>query len=266
MKSELMPHAVSPKGAATCQPRAKRNGVSREAPPWVGNPINVRSPERAKPVGERGSVFSCALSGLKTSLGTVSWGGAALCPRLVYCCPFGANMRCLDTTWTRRVGCVALLLFLLITGCGKDQTYRVPGLTKMLEHSDHEKRCTAAELLGAYGAEAKPAVPQLTQALKDSHPSVRLAAAYALAAIGPDSESALPTLIEMLKDQDPEVRLAAVYAMPTVGLTAPTTLPALQQAQRDRDEQVRQGATTAIRKLESAAKYRKAAAAPPSTK
>jgi hypothetical protein len=87
--------AVRPKGAATCQPRAKRNGVSREASPWVGNPINVRSPERAKPIGERGSVYGCARSGLKTSFVTVTWGGAALCPRLLYCCPFrGEHQMC----------------------------------------------------------------------------------------------------------------------------------------------------------------------------
>ena len=89
--------AVRPEGAATCQPRAERNGVSRETPPWVGHSIRVQSPERAKPATARGSSIGSALSGLTTSFVTVTWGGAALCPRLTWGCPFGANRKCVET-------------------------------------------------------------------------------------------------------------------------------------------------------------------------
>ncbi len=83
--------AVRPEGAATCQPRAERNGVSREAPPWGGHPNGVWSPEGAKQARVKRPWICDALSGLKTSLVTVTWGGAALCPRLTWGCPFGAK-------------------------------------------------------------------------------------------------------------------------------------------------------------------------------
>ena len=152
---------------------------------------------------------------------------------------------------------VGLMLLLLLTGCGRDETYTVPGLTQRLQDNDPGMRYTAAKTLGSYGVEAKPAVPQLTQALKDTDPSVRVGAAYALAAIGPDAESALSALTDALKDPDAELRVAAAYAIPAVGPAAQTALPTLQQlAQRDRERRVREGATQAIRKLEAAAKYR----------
>ena len=150
-------------------------------------------------------------------------------------------------------------LLILIAGCGPDENYTVPGLTKMLQDSDPAMRYTAAEQLGAYGVEAKSAVPELTQALKDSDPSVRFGAAYALGSIGVDAESALPELTEAFKDPDAEVRLGAVYAISAVGLTSPAALPVLQEALEDEDERVRIEAFQGIRKLEAAAKYRQSA-------
>ena len=148
---------------------------------------------------------------------------------------------------------------LLLAGCGPDENYTVPGLTKMLQDSDPAMRYTAAEQLGAYGVEAKAAVPELTQALKDSDPSVRFGAAYALGSIGIDAESALPALTEALKDPDVELRVAAAYAISLVGLKAPAALATLQEALEDEDERVRTEAIQGIRKLEAAARYRQAA-------
>ena len=152
-----------------------------------------------------------------------------------------------------------LSLLILIVGCGPDENYTVPGLTKMLQDSDPAMRYTAAEQLGAYGVEAKSAVPELTQALKDSDPSVRFGAAYALGSIGVDAESALPALTEAIKDPDVELRVAAAYAISMVGLKAPAALPVLQEALEDEEERVRMEAIQGIRKLEAAARYRQSA-------
>jgi HEAT repeat protein len=156
------------------------------------------------------------------------------------------------------------LAVVIPAGCGADPQYTVAGLMKKLDHPDPVQRCTAVELLGKYGAAAKPAVPQLTAALKDSDTSVRIAAAYALAGIGLDADSALPDLIETLKSDNAELRLAAVYAIPCVDIQSNTALEALKPLQKDRDPRVRDEVAQGLRKLQNAAKYR--SLAPPATK
>jgi HEAT repeat protein len=105
--------------------------------------------------------------------------------------------------------CVAVL----VAGCSKKQDYSVPGLIKSLQDKDADIRCTAATVLGKYGAEAKEAVPALIGALKDEDKYVRMAAAYSLARMGRDAQEALPALKEVSRDKEPKVREAAAYAL-----------------------------------------------------
>jgi HEAT repeat protein len=109
-----------------------------------------------------------------------------------------------------------VLLAVVLSGCsgsGKVD-YTVPGLVKTLKgDKDPNMRYWAAESLGHFGREAKPAVPDLAEALKDQDKMVRMGAAYALAEIGPDASDALAPLQVALQDPEKEVREAAVYAL-----------------------------------------------------
>jgi HEAT repeats len=105
----------------------------------------------------------------------------------------------------------------MTTGCGSRKLdYSVSSLVKTLEDKDPKMRYYAAESLGHFGAEARPAVPALIAALKDEDKTVRMGAAYALAEIGPAAADAALGLKAALKDNAREVRTAAAYALKKV--------------------------------------------------
>lgn len=112
-----------------------------------------------------------------------------------------------------------IALVALMAGCsrsGKGE-YTVPGLIKTLQKDkDPNMRYWAAQSLGHFQREAKPAVPALAEALKDQDKNVRMGAAYALAEIGPDANEAAPSLQEALRDSEKQVRDAAAYALKQV--------------------------------------------------
>lgn len=158
----------------------------------------------------------------------------------------------------RRSAIVALIasMFLPFAGCRKDDAYSVAKQIEALKDSDPDTRCTAAEVLGSYGAEAQEAVPALAEAIRDSDENVRIAALYALAAIGPHSAPAVPGLKEALADKSESIREGAAYALAAVGAPAASALPELQTAMNDSDEAVRDEAREAIRRINLALKYR----------
>jgi HEAT repeat protein len=111
-----------------------------------------------------------------------------------------------------------LILFVLLLqaaiGCrdARRVDYSVGSLVKTLkEDNDPNMRYWAAESLGKFGAEAKPAVSDLVTALKDESKLVRMGAAYALAGVG--STDAITALQEAEKDVEKEVRDAAATAV-----------------------------------------------------
>jgi HEAT repeat protein len=129
---------------------------------------------------------------------------------------------------------MAATLMASLTGCAakEDPRYTVPGLIQMLKEKNPDDRCTAAQVLGSYGAEAKSALPALRVGLKDESESVRVCVVYGIAEIGPAAEEAISDLKEaLLKDPSKDVRLGAVYALTTMGQRlAPKTVPVLRAA------------------------------------
>lgn len=120
-------------------------------------------------------------------------------------------MRRLAIRWTLFVCIVPVLLAI---GCGDARRieHSVESLTKTLrEDKNPEMRYWAAESLGRFGPEARPAVPDLVEALKDDNKMIRQGVAYALGEIG-DTE-AVPALQTATKDPEKDVRTAADFAL-----------------------------------------------------
>jgi HEAT repeat protein len=147
-----------------------------------------------------------------------------------------------------------------------------------------EVRELAAEALGRFGPEAKPALTALEGALQDSERSVRLSAALAMQRIEPPAASYQPVLIEALQAGDGTVFLAVArmegdvqWAVPTLtallsdprsqiralsahalGRIAPRgdgTEAVLRRTLRDSEPAVQKAARDALRQLGSSAAH-----------
>ncbi|MGB3515378.1 MAG: HEAT repeat domain-containing protein, partial [Elainellaceae cyanobacterium] len=116
----------------------------------------------------------------------------------------------------------------------------IPGLLKVIEHSDEDVRRTAVESLGAIGSEA--VIPGLIKALKVSNWKVRRTAAEALGAIG--SEAVIPSLLKALEDSDAYVRRRAAESLGAIG--SGVAIPRLLKAIEDSDYYVRKRAAEAL--------------------
>ncbi|MEQ8381224.1 MAG: HEAT repeat domain-containing protein [Coleofasciculus sp. A1-SPW-01] len=116
----------------------------------------------------------------------------------------------------------------------------IPGLLKLVEHSDSNVRSRAADALGNIGSET--AIPGLLKLLEHSDSDVRWRAAYALGKIG--SENAIPGLLKLLEDADSYVRLKAAKALGKIG--SENAIPGLLQLLKDSDSSVRRSAAIAL--------------------
>ncbi|HEY1192271.1 MAG TPA: HEAT repeat domain-containing protein, partial [Gemmata sp.] len=103
----------------------------------------------------------------------------------------------------------------------------VPALTQGL-WADSATRRACLRLLGAIGADARPAAPSLLKLLADDAPDVRLEAARVLGQIG--AHTAVPALAARLDDPSAAVRLTAAEALVRLGARADALLPALTKA------------------------------------
>lgn len=107
----------------------------------------------------------------------------------------------------------------------------VSELTSRLIDADPFVRQTAADALGAMGAEGVRALPNVRALLADRHSSVRHAAAMAIGAMGPAAADVGPELKEAMADQEDGVARAATSALVTVQPdTLDTLLPELRTA------------------------------------
>jgi HEAT repeat protein len=85
----------------------------------------------------------------------------------------------------------------------------IPGLLKLVEHSDSDVRRRAADALGNIGDEK--AIPGLLKLVEDSDSDVRSTAADALGNIG--DNRAIPGLLKLVEDSDSDVRSTAADAL-----------------------------------------------------
>jgi len=116
----------------------------------------------------------------------------------------------------------------------------IPGLLKLVEHSDSDVRRSAADALGKIGSEA--AVQGLLKLVTDSDSGVRSRAADALGQIG--SEVAIPGLIKLLEDSDTNVRWRVADALRQIGGEA--AIPELLKLVEHSNSDVRQSAANAL--------------------
>jgi HEAT repeat protein len=124
----------------------------------------------------------------------------------------------------------------------------IPRLIRDLKEGDENTRAEAAEALGDFGADGKPALPALLVALGDEGERVRQNALRAIIAIGPD-EKAIQPLTNSLKDSDNEVRALSANALGSLGPPARPSVPALREALHDRDENVKKEASDALKAI-----------------
>lgn len=104
-----------------------------------------------------------------------------------------------------------------------------PGMIRLLDDRDPERREDAAYMLVELGAGAQAAAPRLETAMDDPSPAVRVRAATALQRIDPANPRVLKALIAALDSGDPSVIHSALDAIETYGPKAKAAVPRLNQ-------------------------------------
>jgi HEAT repeat protein len=147
----------------------------------------------------------------------------------------------------------------LLEEIGPDAEAAVPELIELLlrfwKDPDSREKLTAdpasvCGILGAIGAEAKPAVPLLTRYMeKDRDESVRTAAALALVKIGADSPGLEQVLTKLLGKRDSKdccEAIRTVYAPGHIGTRSPALRRILGARLDDKDPEVRLAAARSL--------------------
>ncbi|MEG4584519.1 HEAT repeat domain-containing protein, partial [Microcoleus sp. MOSTC5] len=116
----------------------------------------------------------------------------------------------------------------------------IPGLLKLVEHSDSHVRSSAADALGKIGDDR--AIPRLLKLVKDSDYSVRWRAAVALDKIG--DGRAIPGLLKLVEHSDSYVRSSAAEALGKIG--DDRAILGLLKLVEDSDSHVRSSAADAL--------------------
>ena len=116
----------------------------------------------------------------------------------------------------------------------------IPGLLKLVEHSDSDVRRSAADALGAIGSEA--AISGLLKLVEHSDYYVRRSVAYALGNIG--SEAAISGLLKLVEHSDYYVRWSAAGALGKIG--DKKAIPGLLKLLEDSNPYVRSSAADAL--------------------
>ena len=119
----------------------------------------------------------------------------------------------------------------------------IPGLLKLVEHSDSDVRGMAADALGKIGDEQ--AIPGLLKLVEDSDSDVRWRAADALGKIG--DEQAIPGLLKLVEHSDSDVRWIAADALGKIG--DGQAIPGLLKLLEDSDSDVRRMVADALGKI-----------------
>lgn len=128
---------------------------------------------------------------------------------------------------------------------------QIPAIIEVIEDKSLDgARLSAAQALGAFGAEAEAAVPALVAALKDRKWNGRDGAAMALGRIARRPEEVVPALLEALQsDSDETVRAASAEALGKMGDASSAVVSALASALDDKAANVRAEAAEALQRL-----------------
>jgi HEAT repeat protein len=141
----------------------------------------------------------------------------------------------------------------------KSSASNLDRLIKMLREGQFRERFTALQLVGLYGAAAKPAVPTLIEALDGFSPpgpfmsgiakmNSQRDAAEALAQIGPDAEAAVSALIARVQIRS-HFQPAFCKALGHIGPAAKDAVPILEQALQDPEPGIRLVAGDALTRI-----------------
>jgi HEAT repeat protein len=118
----------------------------------------------------------------------------------------------------------------------------------------HERRCRAAESLGALGPAAKAAVPSLILVLKGTDIGMKASAMEALGKIHSDPDVTIPLLVPYLTND--ALNDCAASSLGDYGSLAREVFPKIVPLLKDKDKSVRRAARSALKKIdpEAAAK------------
>jgi HEAT repeat protein len=121
----------------------------------------------------------------------------------------------------------------------------LPTLLEALQDEKSEvARANACNVIGQFGAQAKPAVPALSKALSDKDATVRAEAALALGEIGVGAKAAIPALLDSLKTD--EIHFAEPFVLASLGKMGEAAVPALKEALTAKQYRLRRGAVYAL--------------------
>ncbi len=123
----------------------------------------------------------------------------------------------------------------------------IPGLLKLIEHLDSDVRWSAADALGKIGDKA--AIPGLLKLLEYSDDDVRKMVVDALGKIG--DKDAIPGLLKLVEHSDDDVREIVADALGEIGDDA--AIPGLLKLVEDSGEDVRYSVADALGKIGSEA-------------
>jgi HEAT repeat protein len=142
--------------------------------------------------------------------------------------------------------------------CRMDPTHKaaMAAVRQALADTDAQRsyqRQQAADAVGAIGPAAKDAAADLRAALKAPQPGVRFSAAVALWQVTGKADEAVAVLTEGLGGGERVWRYQAVQKLGVMGPAARSAVPALLRLEDDPDRALRMMATTALRKIDSAA-------------
>ncbi len=121
----------------------------------------------------------------------------------------------------------------------------IPGLLKLVEHSDSDVRSSAVYALGKIGT--KVAISGLLKLVEHSNSEVRWMAADALGKIG--SEAAIPGLLKLVEHSNCDVRRRVADALGKIG--SDVAIPGLLKLVEDSDFYVRRRVANALGKIGS---------------
>lgn len=142
---------------------------------------------------------------------------------------------------------------LVLCEMGTAASAAIPALLDRLEHEvTHRPSRTPPSSALALGRLGPDAVPGLIRLLEHTNTGVRISAAMALASHGPLAHLAVPSLQELLADPDSEMQIVALNALGAIGHPARPALPELEAIADRATDYLRAAAVAAVGRIRGA--------------